>query len=343
MGLGNLFRWQMRSILEWRDGEANTVFYRLPTATDEIKNASRLIVGPAQGCLLVYEGRILEQVGEQTLLSLKTDNHPFITTLGKFATMFESEHKLRLYFYRTTIFPALRWGTSQPVRYLDPVYRLPLAVGANGTYSLRLEDPQKAFLKLVAGESSVDISRIRVALEAFIPRFIGTSLAGAACSCNELDVHLEELGADVHARLREAAGEYGFDVPEFRINGTVFDEETKRNLNAVFSMRTRQLEAEQVHMSYEQLERLRAMREAAAGDGSLAGAAMQIGTGLELAERLLSRDSREVSRSVEQEKKKEVHTVTTGASLEELQQALEEGRISRSEYEAEKRALSGKV
>ena len=81
-------------------------------------------------------------------------------------------------------------------------------------------------------------------------------------------------------------------------------------------------------MSYEQLERLRAMREAAAGDGSLAGAAMQIGTGLELAERLLSGTAVKVSRSVEQEKKKEVHTVTTGASLEELQQALEEGRIS---------------
>lgn len=343
MGLGNLFKRQMRSILEWRDGKADTVFYRLPTATDEIKNASRLIVGPAQGCLLVYEGRIVEQVGEQTLLSLKTDNHPFISTLGKFATMFESEHKLRLYFYRTTIFPALRWGTSQPVRYLDPVYRLPLAVGANGTYSLRLEDPQKAFLKLVAGESSVDISRFRVALEAFIPRFIGAALAGAAYSCNELDAHLEELGADVHVRLREAAEDYGFDVPEFRINGTVFDEETKRNLNAVFSMRVRQLEAEQVHMSYEQLERLRAMREAAAGENNLAGAGMQLGAGLELAERLLPRCGSNGSRVDEQEKKQEVHTVRADGRLEDLQQALEEGRISRSEYEVEKRALGGRA
>ena len=171
MGLRDMFRRQMRAVLEWKDEDRNTVFCRLATPGDEIKNASRLIVGPGQGCLLVCEGKVVAQVAEQTSLSLRTANHPFVTTLSRFATLFESEHKVRIYFYRTTLFTGVRWGTPLPVRYLDPVYQLPLAVGMHGTCSFRLADPQTAFLKLCAGERRVDLARIKSIFDALLPQF----------------------------------------------------------------------------------------------------------------------------------------------------------------------------
>lgn len=321
----------MRSVLEWKDEDATTVFRRLATPSDEIKHASRLIVGPGQGCLLVYEGKIEAQIEEQTSLSLQTGNHPFLTTLSRLATCFESEHKLHLYFYRTTLFTGVRWGTPQPVRYLDPVYRLPLAVGMNGTYSLRLADPRTAFLKYCAGESCIDITRVKSMFDALLPRFIATTLAGAACSCNDIDSRLDDLGKGILARFAPAAADYGFAVPDFSVNGVVFDAETRKNLGAVFAMRSRQKAAEEVNLSYEQLEQLQALRDMAGAENSLAGAGLQLGAGVELAARLLPRRT-------DQERQR-----PSGDELADrlrlLRQLLDQGLITGEDFENRKRAL----
>ena len=48
MGLRDMLKRQMRSVLQWQDDDRETLFQLLPTPGDEIKDASRLIVGPAQ-------------------------------------------------------------------------------------------------------------------------------------------------------------------------------------------------------------------------------------------------------------------------------------------------------
>lgn len=330
MGLRDMFRRQMRAVLEWKDEDRHTVFCRLATPGDEIKNASRLIVGPGQGCLLVYEGKIVAQIAEQTSLSLRTGNHPFITTLSRFATLFESEHKLRIYFYRTTLFTGVRWGTPLPVRYLDPVYRLPLAVGMHGTYSFRLADPQAAFLKLCAGESRVDLTRIKSVFDTLLPQFIATTLAGAAFSCLDIDRHLDAIGAGIHARLAQAVADWGFAVPDFSVNGSILDAETRRTLGEVFAMRARQKAAEEAHLSYEQLERLQALRAMAAAENGLAGAGMQLGAGLELAARLLPSPPEQGRRPSGDE---------LADRLRLLQNLRDQGLITQEDFENRKRAL----
>lgn len=331
MRLRDMIRRQMRSVLQWQEDDRDTIFHLLPTPGDEIKNASRLIVGPAQGCLLVYEGRIVDDINEQTSLSLKTDNQPFLTTLASLPTLFESPHKVRLYFYRTTLFPGLRWGTAQPVRYLDPVYRLPLAVGMNGTYSLRLADARTAFLRLCAGERRVDIARIKAVLDAQLPRFIAATLAGAAYSCTDIDSHLDDISARIHERLARLAGEYGLAVPEFSVNGSILDRESRERLETVFAMRARQQAAEEVHLSYERLEQIQAMRDAARSENGLAGAGLQLGTGLDLAAQLHAPSARSSA------------TDDLAERLRLLQQLLQEGLISQEDFEDRKRALLERI
>ena len=330
MGISDFFRRQMRAVLEWKDADKDTVFCRLATPGDEIKNASRLIVGPGQGCLLVYEGKIVAQVAEQTSLSLRTANHPFVTSLSRFATLFESEHKVQIYFYRTTLFTGVRWGTPQPVRYLDPVYQLPLAVGMNGTYSFRLADPRTVFLKVCAGERRVDLARVRAMFDALLPRFIATALAGAACSCQDIDRHLDDIGNAVHGRIAQAAAAWGFAVPDFSVNGSILDAETRRTLGTVFAMRARQKAADEVHLSYERLEELQALRDMAGTENSLAGAGLQLGAGLEAAAGLLHRPTERDKRPSEDE-------LTERLRL--LHRLRDQGLITGEDFENRKRAL----
>lgn len=332
MGLRDMLKRQMRSVLQWQGDDRETLFQLLPTPGDEIKNASRLIVGPAQGCLLVYEGRIVDEIAEQTSLSLKTDNHPFLTTLTSLPALFESPHKVQLYFYRTTLFPGLRWGTAQPVRYLDPVYRLPLGVGMNGVYSLRLADARTAFLRLCAGESRVTVSRIRAVLDAQLPQSIAATLAGAAYACTDIDSHLDDISARVHERLARLAEEYGLAVPEFAVNGSILDRESRERLETVFAMRARQQAAEEVHLSYERLQQLEAMRDAARTENGLAGAGLQLAAGLDLAAQLRPASPPSPAGADD-----------LAGRLRLLQQLLQQGLISQEDFEERKRALLDRI
>ena len=45
MGLKNLFKRQLRTVIEWKEQDANLLFHLMDTTTDEIKNASKLIIG----------------------------------------------------------------------------------------------------------------------------------------------------------------------------------------------------------------------------------------------------------------------------------------------------------
>ncbi len=95
------FNKQLASVIEWNNPDADTLLYKFPSAHDEIKDASKLIVAPGQGCVLVYEASIADVITESNIYNLATDNHPFITTLLKIRQSFESEHKLKIYFFRT--------------------------------------------------------------------------------------------------------------------------------------------------------------------------------------------------------------------------------------------------
>ena len=98
MGLWNSVKKQLRSVIEWEDPSGVNLFYKWSENGDEIKDASKLLVGPGQGVILVYEGKIVATTTEEGLLELETDNQPFVTTLKKYMQAFESEHKVGIYF-----------------------------------------------------------------------------------------------------------------------------------------------------------------------------------------------------------------------------------------------------
>src|SRR3712207_5395997 len=101
MNIKNFFKRQLRTVIEWKEQDSHILFHRMETTTDEIKNASKLIVAPGQGCIVVYDGKVMATLTDPDIYEMETDNHPFITTLLNLAQQLESEHKMRFYFFRT--------------------------------------------------------------------------------------------------------------------------------------------------------------------------------------------------------------------------------------------------
>lgn len=286
MGIANLFRNQLSTVIQWQADKQQYLWYKYPTKTDEIKNASKLIVSPGQGTVLVYEGKVVDVLTEEGTFNLKTDNHPFFTTLVNLRQNFESEHKLHIYFYRKAQVTNQQWGTSSPVKFIDEQYNLPVEMGANGTFSYQISDVEHFFKDIVGARTEVSNSEIRDLILGRLSQNIVTTIHKLGYSYNQIDGHLTEIGQELATLLNEETQKLGFTLTDFRVDGTLFDEQTQERIGRIADVTADSQAAQAGGLTYAELEKLRALRDAARNEGGLSGSGVQMGVGLEMGKQM---------------------------------------------------------
>ena len=186
---------QLRSVIEWKNPDPETLFEKWSSQTDEIKNASRLIVGPGQGCIFVYEGKVLATYTQAGMVSLATDNIPFWTTITKALQGFQSEHKVGLYFFKQTQVLGIKWGTTSVVKYEDPKYKFPVGLRAFGNFSMQILKSEWFFTNIMGARDSIGISELR---EVIVGRFMqpmANYFANAKFTYTDIDAHRAEIAS----------------------------------------------------------------------------------------------------------------------------------------------------
>jgi membrane protease subunit (stomatin/prohibitin family) len=322
---------QLASVIEWTDQQAGVLLHKFPSVNDEIKNASKLIVGPGQGVILVYEGTVTEVMKTEGIYTLETANHPFITTLLKLRTAFESEHKLKIYFYRTSESTNQNWGTAAPIKYVDPVYKFPVELGANGNFSFSIADPELFFGKKAGFSDLYTTTQARAMMQSRITQILATQLAGAQFSYQQIDSQLGVL-AD---RLREAlAVEFestGLLLTDFRINGTIFDKNTQARIGSIANVTAESQAAAAGGLNYVEMEKLKALRDAARNQGGISSAGIQMGAGLALSKLFADQVAGQSA------------AIDPMVQLQKLKQLLDAGIVTREEFEAKKKEWLDKL
>ena len=335
MGLKDLFRKQLSTVVEWKNQSPALLFHKADTPNDEIKNASKLIVAPGQGCLLVYEGKVEDVLTEPGLYDLETDNHPFVTTLLKLRQAFESEHKMGLWFFRTAESLNQPWGTATPVKYLDPLYKIPVELGAHGNYSMRIERAPEMFAELIGSRNEFTTADMQAVVSGRIAPMMASFLGGAKFSYREIDARLEEMSTQMCTQLASTFAALGVALTDFRIEATVFDDATCERIGKIADLTAESLAAAEVGLDYVGLEKLRALRDAARNEGGLAGAGLQVGAGLELSRSLMQQKDDILTSSAEQD--------DAMTQLRKLKMLLDEEIITREEFDAKKKELLEKM
>ena len=287
MGIKSFFKKQLSTVIEWTNQDPDLLFYEYEAPTSEIKNASKLIVSPGQGCILVYEGKVQDVLTQQGTYFLESDNHPFITTFLKLRQMFESEHKMHLYFFRLAEVVNQPWGTATPVKYVDPVYKFPIQLGSYGNFSVRITNPESMFVNIIGSKSRFSTGDLREVIAGRIIPELTSYLAKAGYSYSEIDARLVDMSLGMKAQINATFAGLGMELTDFRVESTSFDEETQERINRIAGMTTEALSAAEVGLDYVQLEKLRALRDAAKNEGGLAGAGLQVGAGFELSKSLM--------------------------------------------------------
>ncbi|MBG8555271.1 SPFH domain-containing protein [Hymenobacter guriensis] len=322
------FRNQLASVIEWANPQPGVLLTKFPSEHDELKNASKLIIGPGQGALLVYEGRVADALTTEGIYNLETENTPFITTLTKLRTGFESEHKVKVYFFRQAENVNQGWGTAMPIKYVDPVYQLPVELGANGSFSFRLDDGQRFFAEIAGQQDLYTVQQARALLQSRIPSVLATVLASAQFSYQQIDAHLGPLSAQLQELLTPEFARLGCALTDFRINGTVFDKATQQRIGRISDVSADAQAAAAGGLNYAELEKLKALRDAARNESGLAGAGLQLGAGAEL------------GRVFATEKQEATSTPTSADPVQQLQKLkllLNEGIITQEEFDTKKK------
>jgi len=323
------FSRQLRSVIQWDNPDPTLLFQRWSGNGDEIKNASKLIVGPGQGCLFVYEGRVQAVFGEEGLYEIKTANIPFLTTLRRFMQAFQSEHKVGLYFFRTTKLLNLKWGTESLIKYEDPKYKFPVGLRAFGNYSMRIVDPRAFFVQVVGATLEYSVSEIREAFNARLLQPLTDFFAEAGYTYAQIDPNREEIAAAMSAKLQGEFDQLGFRLEDFRIEGTSFDEDTMRRINRIADVNAEAQAASAAGVSYAQLQQLEALREAARNQGA-GGTGMAMAVGMGMAGQVAQPVAAVTAQPAPDD---------PAAKLKQLKTLLDQQLITQAEYDAKKKAI----
>ena len=333
MAIWNTVKSQLRSVIQWDDCQPGELFELWSQNGDEIKNASKLIVNPGQGAIFVYEGKIQAVHLEEGMYEIKSANIPFLTTLSKFMQAFESEHKVGIYFFWRTQFLNQKWGTTSLIKYLDPVYKIPVGLRAFGNFSFQITKPQDFFVNVIGSKPVYTLDDARVVFADRFVQQLSDLFANAGFGFVEIDKHRVELAAQLKVKLAPDLETLGFALTDFRIEGTDFDEGTKNRIGRIADLTAEAEGAKAAGVSYAELQQLQALRDAAKNEGSGAiGAGVGLGAGMGLGQMFTGAFG-----GMNQGGVGNSSSVNHSERLKNLKELMDQGLISAAEFE-EKRA-----
>lgn len=272
---------QFRSVIQWTNPDPEMLFEQWTEKGDEIMNASKLIVGPGQGCLFVYEGKVEGVFVEEGVYDLETENIPFWTTVKSILYKFESFHKAGIYYFRKADIVNKRWGTSSLITYSDPKFKFPVSLGAFGNFSFRIINPIQFFRNIVAGANKYSVREIQNVFVSRITQPLSDYLANAQFGFIEIDKHRNEIANSAKSSSFLIFKELGFELIDFRIEGTNFSQETQERIARIADFSAEAQAIKELGIDYAHYQQLQALRDMAKNEAQ-PNQGFQMGIGMEM-------------------------------------------------------------
>lgn len=216
------------------EGDNNTFIWKHPT--EDFNNMTQLIVAESQEAIFFMNGMAMDTFGPGKY-NLDTESLPI---LGKFIdvlTYGDSSFHATVYFINQTVQMALKWGTMERVRFIEPNTGIPLDIGASGEMNLQVKNSKKLLLKLVgtmrgiswdkeSGEFTKSLQNsFRPLISSVVKSNLAQMIKQEKINIIEIDEHLEQLAKPLHEKINAGLEEYGLTVPEFYITNVALPED----------------------------------------------------------------------------------------------------------------------
>ena len=238
------------------EGDNSTFVWKHPC--EDFNLGSQLIVHESQEAVFMMNGQALDLFGPGRY-TLETQNIPLIGKALKAATGGISPFHCEVYFINKTVQMALKWGTPDKVRFIDPLTGVPLELGASGEMNLAVEDSRKLLVKLVgtmrgiAWDDAEGFTKslrdsFRPMITSAVKANLGAVIKDNAIDILEVDEKLDLISSVLGGKIREGFDEYGLAVPNFYVTSIVLPEDDPnfkriRELHTIV-LQTRVIQAE---------------------------------------------------------------------------------------------------
>lgn len=161
---------------------------------EDFNLGTQLIVHESQEALFYMNGHALDLFGPGKHV-LETENIPLLRKVSNLPTDGKTPYHCEIYYINKTDQMAIRWGTDSKVQYIDPTYKFPLSIGANGEMSLAVHDSRNLVVQLVGTELLLTREKMVSYFRSFLMTKVKTYLAQVmrekALNIFEIDEQME--------------------------------------------------------------------------------------------------------------------------------------------------------
>ncbi|MCR5611821.1 MAG: SPFH domain-containing protein [Clostridiales bacterium] len=216
------------------EGDNETFVWKHPK--EGFNCLTQLIVHESQEAVFFMNGQALDLFGPGRY-TLETQNIPIIGKLLNRATGDESPFHCEVYFINKTVQMAVKWGTPERIRYIDPDFGIPVELGASGDMNLMVSDSRRLLLRIVGTTSGVAWGEkgeaftqslkncFRPLIATAVKSNLSKAIKAGEFNILEVDEHLDELSAILKEKIVPGFEEYGITIPQFYLTTVVLPEE----------------------------------------------------------------------------------------------------------------------
>ena len=258
------------------EGDNEMMVWKHPV--EDFNLGSQLIVHESQEAVFFRDGQALDLFGPGRY-SLETQQLPLLENIYKLPTDGNTPFHSEVYFINKVVQMAIKWGTPELVRFIDPLTGVPLQIGASGEMDVRVSDSRRLLVKLVGtmkgvaweyrrpqGDSAYDVSQnnaptagrenmsksLKEAFRPLIASAVKVNLSAVikenAIDILEVDEKLDLISARLREKLLPGFEDYGLTIPHFYVTRVVLPEDDAnfkriRELHLVM-LKTREAEAD---------------------------------------------------------------------------------------------------
>ena len=289
-----------------RPNDINWLIAKHPVT--EFNRHSKLVVSPGQIAIVVHNGKI-EKIVEEGTSRIDSELLPFLKAFPK-AFYGTNPYPIDIYFINKRIKLDLLWGTSDPVKLIDPKYNIQIDVRARGQMGIKLVNYQYFFQTLVGSlmkGSSIDFNIIqtffRGKINQIIKKLLTEFFVNKKITFFEIEAHSDEISKAFEEEFDKECEEFGFDLVNFSIESINVPEDEFDKLNEILHKKA---EFDQLGDQNYRTIRGYDVYEAGAKNNNAAATIMGVGMGMGMANGMSNNSASIIPPMSEEQPKKEV-------------------------------------
>lgn len=225
-----------------KDGLASAIKYEGDNATlvwkhpiEDFNWGSQLVVHESQEAIFFRDGQALDLFGPGRY-TLETQQLPLLEKLYQLPANAEGTFHSEVYYINKTVQMAIKWGTPDKIRFIDPLTGTPLGIGASGELNLQVKDSRRLLVKLVGTQAGIAwedregfTKSVQVSFRPLIANTVKANLPAIIkekkIDLLEIDERVEDISVALREKLLPGFEEYGLTIPQFYVTHVVLPED----------------------------------------------------------------------------------------------------------------------